>query len=201
MTPRVETLAKLRGQAQPCGSGSCYSRLVTPADFAAFQQQLNSINTALQNISARPAESKPCRISDFIPRNWDGSNEKGEFRSIMSDLHLWMQAWSDQGEKMLARVESIDKVDNNVIAFDCSDQEFRSIEASLYQVLHKTTSSEPLRIVQPTKGLKGVEAWHAIVRRYDQRNMSDQNSAYAALINAALISNISEKDRSSLTTC
>ena len=42
---------------------------------------------------------------------------------------------------MLARVESVDKFDNNVIAFDCPDDEFRSIEASLYQVLHRTTSS------------------------------------------------------------
>ena len=76
--------------------------MVTPADFATFQQQLrqevadviqqlraevneaisgrtdmlNSINAALQNVSARPAESKPCRISDLIPRNWEGSNEK-----------------------------------------------------------------------------------------------------------------------------
>ena len=63
---------------------------------------------------------------------------------------------------MLAMVESIDRFDNNV----------------------------PLRIVQQTKGQKGFEAWHAIVRRYDQRNMSDKSSAYAALI-----SNISEKDR------
>ena len=47
-----------------------------------------------------------------------------------------------------------------------------------------------MRIVQETKGQKGFEAWHAVVRRYDQRNMSDKNSAYAALI-----SNISEKDR------
>ena len=80
--------------------------MVTPADFATFQQQLrqevadviqqlraeaneaiggrmdilNSINAALQNVSARPAESKPYRISDLIPRNWEGSNEKGELR-------------------------------------------------------------------------------------------------------------------------
>ena len=46
----------------------------------------------------------------------------------MSDLHLWMQAWSDQGEQVLARVESIDKFDNNVIALDCRAEEFRSIE-------------------------------------------------------------------------
>ena len=44
--------------------------------------------------------------------------------------------------------------------------------------------------MQQTRGQKGFEAWHAIVRRYDQRNMSDTNSAYAPLI-----SNISEKDR------
>ena len=119
---------------------------------------LNSINTVFQNVSARPAESKPYRISDLIPRNWEGSNEKGEFRSFMSDLHLWMKAWSDQGEQMLASVEGIDKIDNNVIAFDCPDEEFRSSEASLYQVLHRTTSNEPLRMVQHKRGQKGFEA-------------------------------------------
>ena len=82
---------------------------------------------------------------------------------------------------MLARVESIDKFDNNVIAFDCPAEEFRSIEASLYQVLHRTTSNETLRIVQQTRGQKGFEAWHAITRSYDQRNMSDKKSVYAAL--------------------
>ena len=44
---------------------------------------------------------------------------------------------------MPARVDSVDRFDNNVIAFDCSDEEFRSIEASLYQVAHRTTSNEP----------------------------------------------------------
>ena len=48
----------------------------------------------------------------------------------------------------------------------------------------------PVKVVQQTRGQKGFEAWRAIVRRYDQRNMSDQNSAYAALI-----SNISERER------
>ena len=151
---------------------------------------MNSISAALQRMTAKPAESKPYRIIDFITRNWEGGNEKGELRSFMSDLHSWMQTWSDQGEQMLAVVESIDRFDNNVIAFDCSDEDFRSIESALYQVLHMTTSNEPLRIVQQTKGQKGFEAWHAILRRYDQRNMSDKSSTYAALM-----SNISEKDR------
>ena len=74
--------------------------------------------------------------------------------------------------------------------FDCSDEEFRSMEVSLYQVLHRTTANEPLRMVQQTRGQKGFEAWRAIVSRYDQRNMSDKKSAYAALM-----SNISERDR------
>ena len=34
---------------------------------------LNSINTALQNVSAKPNDSKPYRISDLFQRNWDGS--------------------------------------------------------------------------------------------------------------------------------
>ena len=44
--------------------------------------------------------------------------------------------------------------------------------------------------MQQTRAQRGFGAWHAIVRRYDQRNLSDKKSAYAALI-----SNISEKDR------
>ena len=77
--------------------------MVTTAEFAVFQQQLrqemtdiiqqlrtemnetvngrmdmlNSINTALQNVSTKATDSKPYRISDLIPRNWEGSHEKG----------------------------------------------------------------------------------------------------------------------------
>ena len=78
--------------------------MVTAADIAAFQQQLrqevtdvleqlrakvndtisgrmdmlNSINRALQNVSAGPAENKPNRSSDLIARNRKGNNEKKE---------------------------------------------------------------------------------------------------------------------------
>ena len=190
--------------------------MVTTADFAVFQQQLrqeitdviqqlrtemnetvngrmdmlNSINTALQNVSTKTTDFKPYRISDLIPRNWEGSNEKGEFRSFMSDLHLWMQAWSDEGERILARVESVDKVDRATLAVDCTEADFRTFEKALYQVLHRTTANEPLRMIQQVEGQRGFEAWHLIVRRHDQRNTSDRSSAYAALI-----SNITERDR------
>ena len=53
----------------------------------------------------------------------------------------------------------------------------------LYQVQHRTTANEPRRIVQQTQGQKGLEAWHAGARRYDKKNMTDNNSAYAALFN------------------
>ena len=91
---------------------------------------------------------------------------------------------------MLVSDESTDKFDNRTLAVDCLGEEFRSIEAPVHQVLHRTTANEPLKIVQQIKRQKGFEAWHALVRRYDQRNMSDNKSAYAALI-----SNTSERDR------
>ena len=50
---------------------------------------LSSINTALQNVSAKLVVSKPYRISDFIPRNWEVSNDNGKYRHLMSNLHLW----------------------------------------------------------------------------------------------------------------
>ena len=190
--------------------------MVTTTDLAAFQQQLrqemadviqqlrtemneringrmdilSSISAAIKDVSAKTSDSKPYRISDLIPRNWEGSNEKGEFRSFMSDLHLWMQAWSDQGERILSRVESVEKVDRDALAVDCTQEEFRALETTLYQVLHRTTANEPLKMVQQVEGQRGFEAWHMIVRRYDKRNTSDKSSAYAALV-----SNISEKDR------
>ena len=73
---------------------------------------------------------------------------------------------------MHVSVQKTDKFHSSTLAVDCSDVEFRSIEASLHQALRRTTAKQPLRTVQETKGEKGFEAWHAIVRRYDQRNMS-----------------------------
>ena len=56
--------------------------------------------------------------------------------------------------------------------------------------MHRTTANEPLRMIQQVEGQRGFEAWHLIVRRYDQRNTSDRSSACAALVSYA-----SEKDR------
>ena len=148
---------------------------------------MSNSTRALQNVPAKPAASRPHRISGPIPK---GSNEKGKFRNFMSDPHLGMQAWFDERETMLVGVESTDKFDNSTLAVEVSEEEFGTIEASMSEVLHRTTASEPLRIVQQTQGPKGFEAWRAIMRRCGQRNMSEKNSAYAALV-----SNIRERDR------
>ena len=87
----------------------------------------------------------------------------------MSDLHLWIQT------PLPVNVEKVDKLDTTTCAVDCTDGEFSRIEAALYQVLHRTTEDDPLRIVQQTQGQTGFRAWRAIVRRYDPRNMADTN--------------------------
>ena len=70
----------------------------------------NGISVALQKMSkGSPETVMPYGISDLIPKSWDGSNDKGQFRNFMAELRLWMQAWSDEGERLLTRIESADK--------------------------------------------------------------------------------------------
>ena len=153
---------------------------------------ISSISSAMQRFSAGPAETaKPCRISDLISKSRDGSHDTGQFRNFTAERHLWwMQAWSDQGERILVRVEGVDKVERSTLAVDCTEADFRTFETALYHILHRSTANALLRMVQQVQGQRGFEAWHLIVWREDQRNTSDRSSAYAALI-----SNISERDR------
>ena len=81
---------------------------------------------------------------------------------------------------MLVSVASSDKYDDSTFSEECSQEQFRTIVASLCQVLHRTTAIEPLRKVQQTQGKRGFEAWRAIASGYDQRNMPGTNSGYAA---------------------
>ena len=90
---------------------------------------ISSISSAMQRISAGLAEAaKPYRISDLIPKSWDGSHDRGQFRNWMAELHLWTQAWSDQGERILVRVEGVDKVERSTLAVDCTEADFRTFE-------------------------------------------------------------------------
>ena len=56
--------------------------------------------------------------------------------------------------------------------------------------LSTRSCTEPLRMISQMQGQRRFKAWDMVVKRYDQRNTSDRSSAYAALI-----SNISERDR------
>ena len=56
------------------------------------------------------------RISDLIPRNWEGSNAK---ESSGGCKHGQIK------ESRCLPGSSIDKFDNNVTAFDCPDEKFR----------------------------------------------------------------------------
>ena len=96
---------------------------------------ISSISSAMQRLSAGLAETaKPYTVSDLIPKSWDGSPDKGQFRNFMAELHLWMEAWSDQGERILVRVERVDKVERSTLAVGCTEAHIRTFETALYHV-------------------------------------------------------------------
>ena len=118
---------------------------------------LTSITRASQRVTANPA-SKPNKRPHSKKL---GRKEKLEH--VMSDVHLWMQAWSNEGERMFVSVESSDLTSSttaHVRYIDCSQEQFRTIAASLYQVLHRTTENEPLIIVssanERTEGVRSL---------------------------------------------
>ena len=142
-----EAKHKIAAAAAALAAAELRTDMVTTTDLAAFQQRLRQATTdviqhlrievnetvsgrikqveqhQLPKVSANPIESKPYRISNLIPRSWEGSNDQGKFRNFMSDLHLWMQPRSGGGETMIISVENTDKVDNSTLAVDCSDEE------------------------------------------------------------------------------
>ena len=66
---------------------------------------ISSISSAMQRLSAGPAETaKPHRIRDLIPKSWDGSHDRGQFRNFMAELHLVHASmvrpgWMNPGER------------------------------------------------------------------------------------------------------
>ena len=87
---------EFRGSSSSRIVASMYGHFSRLDDVAADQDAISSISSAMQRPSACPAETaKPYRVSDLIPKSWDGSHDEGQFRNFMAELHLWMQAWSD----------------------------------------------------------------------------------------------------------
>ena len=114
---------------------------------------ISSISSAMQRLSAGLAEpAMPYRINDLIPKICDDSHDRGLCRNFMAELHLWMQAWSDQGERIFVRVESVDKVERSILAVDCTEAYFRTLE----------TTNEPLRVFNRCRSKRGFEAWRLI---------------------------------------
>ena len=75
----------------------------------------------MQRLSAGLAETaKPSKISDLIPKSWDGSHDKGQFGNLIVELRLRMQAWSDQGERTPVRVSTL--------AVDCMEADYRTFD-------------------------------------------------------------------------
>ena len=99
--------------------------MVTAADTVTFQQQLRrEVPEIIHKVRTERNETVGGRIGML-------NGGTTAFRST-SDLRLWMQAWSDDGETMLVSVESSDKFDTSTLSKDCAGEEFRTIEASLF---------------------------------------------------------------------
>ena len=59
---------------------------------------------------------------------------------------------------MRLRGDRLDKVDRTTVR--AQKWNFRTLEASLHHVSHRTTASESLRTVQQVRAEGGCEAWH-----------------------------------------
>ena len=142
--------------------------MVTLADFAVFQQQLrqemtdviqqlrtemnetvngridmlNSINTALQNVSKKTTDSKPYRISDLIPRNWEGSNEKENSEASCQTCTYGCKHGQTRVSESWRELRALTRLIAQHWRWIAPEADFRTFETALYQVLHRTTANE-----------------------------------------------------------
>ena len=175
--------------------------MVTTTDFASFQQQLrqdmadviqrlrvevtgatngrtdmlNSIKTALQNVTVWPADSKPISNQRLYSKELGRQQPKRRISKLHVRLAGVGASVVEPRRHVPYQCGERTKFGSSTIAVDYPEAKFRFVEASLYQVLHRATANEARRIVQQRKGRKGFGAWHAIVRRFDQRTMSGTN--------------------------
>ena len=84
---------------------------------------ISSVSRAMQRLSAGPADSaKPYKIS----RAGTAAMTKASSRT------LWQSCTSGcKGERILVRVESVDKVERSTLAVDCTEADFRTLETAL----------------------------------------------------------------------
>ena len=58
--------------------------------------------------------------------------------------------------EFLMRVESVDKVERSTLAVDYTETDFRTLETAMFQVSHRTTTNESLRMVQHSAGSERI---------------------------------------------
>ena len=181
-TPRVETLESLRAQAWDSGSRSS-SRPSRPANRHGHHSRLRSISATDETRSCGcDAAKESCNVRDWtastqhfrMSQRSQCQREGRKFWSFMSDLHLWMQAWSNQGEMILTSAERVDKFNSSATAIDCPEAEFRLTEASLCQVLHRTMANEPLKKVQNTGDREEVRSEEHVRQKFSVRSTHQQ---------------------------
>ena len=132
-----------------------------------------------------PAPAKPYQSSDLIPRNWEGSHDKGYFGNFMSRLRLWMQACACPKRKdaCASRQRRQDGQRQLVSGLLCD--EVSGIETALHQIVHRTTRNEPLTTYSGCKDkCDTFEVWHPIVRSYDERSTSDKDASVCSVKSA-----------------
>ena len=125
---------------------------------------LSSINTALQKVSAKNHFQAIVESATSFQETGKAAMTKDNFDTSCRTCTCGCKRGQTKEKQFLSALRSSDKFDNSTLAVDCSDEKFRTIEASLCKVLQRTTASEPLRVVPQTRGQKGSEAWHAIVK-------------------------------------
>ena len=129
---------------------------------------INSVPIAMQRFSEGLSETaKSYRMWDLIPKSWDGSHDKGQFRNFMAELHLWMQAWSDQGVRILVRAECVDM--RSTLAVDCTDAGSRTFETALHPAdreERRSTNAALISNVNERDRAKDVEQSDVILRNF-----------------------------------
>ena len=151
--------------------------MVSTADFAVFQQQLrqemtdvmqqlrtemnetvngrmdmlNSINTALQNVSTKTTDFKPYRISDLIQEIGKAATKKENSEVSCQTCTYGCKHGQTRVSESWRELRALTRLIAQ-LAVDCTKADFRTFVTALYQVLRRTTANEPLRMIQQVEG-------------------------------------------------
>ena len=125
-------------------------------------------------------KKKAFRPIDLIPEVWSGPNDKVPFSEYTSDVHNYILAVNEEGEKMLTVVEAMEEWSQDQLdIFDMDEESKKQLNKDLYTILRKTTTGGPKTIVRNTTVGEGFKAWYRLMTRFDPKNTLDRNTAHA----------------------